>query len=67
VHTAYPTEHLDAIQSYYNRQSLYINEKTALCARLSCGSVIDMCRAVAEGRIRNGFAIVRCVHSSSKP
>ncbi|CAD6914334.1 unnamed protein product [Tilletia controversa] len=39
--------------------SLYLNEHTALCARLSCGSVIEMCDAVASRRIRNGFAVVR--------
>lgn len=32
-----------------------------MCARLSCGGVIETCRAVYEGRIRNAFAIVRCV------
>lgn len=39
--------------------SLYINEHSARCARLSCGGVIEMCDAVASGRIKNGFAIVR--------
>ena len=39
--------------------SLYINEHSARCARLSCGGVIEMCDAVASGRIQNGFAIVR--------
>jgi histone deacetylase 6 len=57
----YPIEHLEAIAPYYSRHSLYINSSTALSARLSCGSVIDMCRAVAEDRIQNGFAIVRYI------
>ncbi|PWN52426.1 Arginase/deacetylase [Violaceomyces palustris] len=39
--------------------SLYLNEHSALCARLSCGGTIEMCDAIASGRIRNGFAIVR--------
>jgi histone deacetylase 6 len=39
--------------------SLYINEHSARCARLSCGGVIEMCAAVAEGKVRNGFALVR--------
>lgn len=39
--------------------SLYVNEHSARCARLSCGGVIEMCDAVAAGRIRNGFAVVR--------
>jgi histone deacetylase 6 len=39
--------------------SLYVNQHSARCARLSCGGVVEMCDAVASGRIRNGFAIVR--------
>ncbi|KDN43090.1 Arginase/deacetylase [Tilletiaria anomala UBC 951] len=39
--------------------SLYLNEHSALCARLSAGSLIEMCDAVAERRIRNGFAVIR--------
>ena len=44
---------------YYNRLSLYLNRSSALCARLSCGGVIETCRAVAEGQVKNAFAIVR--------
>lgn len=48
----------------YSRQleltsSLYLNPSSTLAARLSCGSVVDMCSAVAAGRLRNGVAIVR--------
>ena len=50
---AYQTKMLD------KASSLYINEHSARCARLSCGGVIEMCDAVASGRIRNGFAVVR--------
>ncbi|PWY97481.1 hypothetical protein BCV70DRAFT_166948 [Testicularia cyperi] len=39
--------------------SLYINEHSAYAARLSCGGAIELCDAIAAGRIRNGFAIVR--------
>ncbi|EST04726.1 Histone deacetylase domain protein [Kalmanozyma brasiliensis GHG001] len=39
--------------------SLYVNEHSAYAARLSCGGAIELCDAVASGRIRNGFAIVR--------
>lgn len=53
------TEHLLACNEYYNRLSLYVCEETFLCAKFACGGVIEVCRAVAEGRIRNGFAIVR--------
>lgn len=39
--------------------SIYLNNDSAFCARLSCGSTIEICKEVASGRIRNGFAIVR--------
>lgn len=39
--------------------SLYLNPHSTLSARFACGSVIEMCHAVASGRVRNGFAIVR--------
>ena len=45
---------------YWQRRSLYINGHSTLAARVSCGSVVDMCTAVAQGRVRNGFAVVRC-------
>lgn len=54
-------DYLASCSEYFDRLSLYVNPETAICARLSCGGVIEMCRAVAEGQIRNGFAIVRCV------
>ncbi|UZJ52442.1 hypothetical protein CBS101457_001762 [Exobasidium rhododendri] len=50
---AYQTRMLD------KASSLYVNEHSARCARLSCGGVIEMCDAVASGKVRNGFAIVR--------
>jgi len=54
-----PDEQILATMEYYNRLSLYINRETAVCARLSCGGVIETCRAVAEGQCKNAFAIVR--------
>lgn len=39
--------------------SLYVNEHSAYAARLSCGGAIELCDAIASGRIRNGFAIIR--------
>lgn len=50
---------LAASVNYYAKLSLYVNEYSALCARLSAGGVIEMCKAIADGEIRNGFAIVR--------
>ncbi|KAK4050595.1 Histone deacetylase hda1 [Microbotryomycetes sp. JL201] len=52
-------EYLQSCSEYFERLSLYANPETSVSARLSCGGVIEMCRAVAEGQIRNGFAIVR--------
>lgn len=48
----------------YSRQleakaSLYLNQHSTFSARISCGSVIEMCHAVATRRVRNGFAVVR--------
>lgn len=54
-------EYLETCKEFFERLSLYVNPDSAFCARLSCGGVIEMARAVAEGQIRNGFAIVRCV------
>lgn len=45
--------------SLLEASSLYINEHSAFSARLSCGGTIEMCDAIASGRIRNGFAVVR--------
>lgn len=42
-----------------NRASLYLNRNSTLSARVSCGSVVDLCVAVATGQVQNGFAIVR--------
>ncbi|CEQ43207.1 SPOSA6832_05110, partial [Sporobolomyces salmonicolor] len=52
-------EYLETCTEFFDRLSLYVNPDSAFAARLSCGGVIEMCRAVAEGQIRNGFAIVR--------
>jgi histone deacetylase 6 len=54
-----PPEFYTLNKTFFTRISLYVNEKTALCARLSLGGVIETCRAVAEGRVANAFAIVR--------
>ncbi|KAL8280223.1 hypothetical protein RQP46_007337 [Phenoliferia psychrophenolica] len=53
------TAYLETCADHFDRLSIYVNTESAMCARLSCGGVIEMCRAVAEGQIRNGFAIVR--------
>lgn len=45
--------------AYYEGLSLYVSPATTHAAKLSCGGVIEACRAVASGTIRNCFAIVR--------
>jgi hypothetical protein len=37
----------------------YYNAKSALCARLASGTVLDVCRRVVRGEAANGVAIVR--------
>ncbi|KAF9198352.1 Histone deacetylase hda1, partial [Haplosporangium sp. Z 27] len=39
--------------------SIYLNNSSAFCARLSCGSLIELCKAVATGQVLNGLAIIR--------
>ncbi|KAG0299268.1 Histone deacetylase hda1, partial [Dissophora globulifera] len=39
--------------------SIYLNNSSAFCARLSCGSLIELCKAVALGQVLNGLAIIR--------
>ncbi|KAF8530591.1 hypothetical protein BU17DRAFT_79428 [Hysterangium stoloniferum] len=46
-------------ETYYERLSLYIHKHTPQVAKLSAGSVIETCLAVARGDVRNAFAIVR--------
>ncbi|KAG0045802.1 Histone deacetylase hda1 [Gryganskiella cystojenkinii] len=50
-------EELLDMANHYN--SIYLNNSSAFCARLSCGSLIELCKAVATGQVLNGVAIVR--------
>lgn len=59
IATDQPSGFYNVNRQFFGRLSLYVNEHTALCARLSLGGVIETCRAVADGRIANAFAIVR--------
>ena len=45
--------------AYYEELSLYVHPATPLCAKLSCGGVIEASLAVAKGLVRRSFAIVR--------
>ncbi|OZJ01962.1 hypothetical protein BZG36_05129 [Bifiguratus adelaidae] len=71
VHSVHTEEHWRTVQRIptldpnqlfklgrsYN--SIYLNPYSYYCSRLSCGSTIDLCSAIATKRFRNGFAIVR--------
>ncbi|SGZ52043.1 CIC11C00000000144 [Sungouiella intermedia] len=39
--------------------SIYVNNDSFLLAKLSCGGLIEACKAVVEGRVKNSLAIVR--------
>ncbi|KAK9710117.1 Histone deacetylase hda1 [Basidiobolus ranarum] len=48
---------LKTTASQYN--SIYLNNESGFCARLSCGGVIELVDAVHTGKVRNGMAVVR--------
>jgi len=52
-------QYIQESKAYYDQLSLYVCRETAHCARLSCGGVIQACRSVCEGEVRNAIAIVR--------
>lgn len=54
-----PHEIINRDYYLYEHHSLYINNHTALAARLSCGGVTNACRAVVAAKVRNAIAIVR--------
>lgn len=39
--------------------SIYVNNDSFLLAKLSCGGLIEACKAVVDGRVKNSLAIVR--------
>ncbi|KAF9157216.1 Histone deacetylase hda1 [Actinomortierella ambigua] len=45
------------VANQYN--SIYLNQTSAFCARLSCGSLLELCKTVALGHVLNGVAIIR--------
>ncbi|KAF9967665.1 Histone deacetylase hda1 [Mortierella alpina] len=49
----------DLLEMANSYNSIYLNNSSAFCARLSCGSLIELCRAVALGQVLNGVAIIR--------
>lgn len=52
-------QYIQDTKAHYESLSLYVCRETARCARLSCGGVIQACRSVCTGEVRNAFAIVR--------
>ncbi|KAF9569950.1 Histone deacetylase hda1 [Mortierella alpina] len=49
----------DLLEMANSYNSIYLNNSSAFCARLSCGSLIELCKAVALGQVLNGVAIIR--------
>ncbi|GAB5371869.1 hypothetical protein AAMO2058_001616900 [Amorphochlora amoebiformis] len=39
--------------------SIYLNKKSGLAARISAGSTVEIVKRVVEGKLRNGVAVVR--------
>jgi histone deacetylase 6 len=37
----------------------YVNRHSSTAARLAIGGLVDLCEAVLQGRLRNGFAVIR--------
>lgn len=76
VHTQ---EHLDFLRSTTTMSKeellhatetgdlVYFNHDLFFCARLLCGGVIEACKAVVEGRVKNALAIVRPPGHHSEP
>ncbi|WFD19373.1 histone deacetylase [Malassezia caprae] len=55
-----PVEELKAYSKDLEiKSSLYLNPHSTFCARLACGSAMEICSAVAASYVRNGIAIVR--------
>lgn len=68
VHTAEHLRHILLTEAMTREQlldetergdSIYVNNDSFLLAKLSCGGLIEACRAVVEGRVKNAMAIVR--------
>ncbi|KAK9717558.1 Histone deacetylase hda1, variant 2 [Basidiobolus ranarum] len=55
--SALSEEKLAALANQHD--SLYLNSMSSHCAKLACGGVIELCRTVYQGKIKNGMAIVR--------
>ncbi|ODV62666.1 histone deacetylase HDA1 ASCRUDRAFT_32334 [Ascoidea rubescens DSM 1968] len=49
----------DLLKETEKGDSIYFNHDSFTCAKLSCGGVIEACKAVVEGKVKNAFAIVR--------
>lgn len=39
--------------------SVYFNNESFFCSKLSCGGAIETCKAVVEGRVKNAIAVIR--------
>ncbi|KAF2772243.1 Arginase/deacetylase [Teratosphaeria nubilosa] len=55
-------ELLDELQhpdEYACMDSVYLSPNTPLCAALSAGGAIELCRSIILNRVKNGFAVIR--------
>lgn len=68
VHTAEHWRHIASTEAMSRDQlldetergdSIYVNNDSFLLAKLLCGGLIEACKAVVEGRVKNALAIVR--------
>ena len=50
---------LESMQEKLALESLYFNQESAFCGRLSAGGTIETCLAVVEGKVKNAIAVVR--------
>ncbi|KAK9247032.1 hypothetical protein V1506DRAFT_486693 [Lipomyces tetrasporus] len=49
----------ELVEETDNGDSVYFNNESWFCAKLSCGGVIDTCKAVVRGDVKNAIAVVR--------
>ncbi|KAK9465302.1 hypothetical protein V1512DRAFT_277633 [Lipomyces arxii] len=52
-------DHDQLVDETEHGDSVYFNNESFLCAKLSCGGVIDTCKAVVNGEVKNAIAVVR--------
>lgn len=51
--------HLEQLALHALPADTYVNQHTAMCAKLSAGACVDVTTAVVRGKARAGIAVVR--------